>query len=143
VFPTLLLLSKQARGENFAAIVGSMAFAFENHATTLLLVNKVVAATRFDGLTFTFYNSHTPATDLRITAASNANIQPQESLVSGEVQIAGGVGNRGVMGSVDLYNPATSAWMETGNLKVGIPANTLTPQFNTRSLVWCRVIVAF
>lgn len=137
VFPFLLPLAQQARGDDFAAMVGSVAIAFENRDTALVQVKKVMTTTRPDVLTFTFYNKNIPATDARIATAT------PDTLVNGEVLITGGVGNRGVTGSLDLYNPATATWLSTANLTAGLPANTVAPQFTTRALVWCKIIVAF
>jgi hypothetical protein len=142
VFPFSILLTQQARGDDLA-IFGSMAIAFENLATTFLSVNKAVAARKYDGVIFAFHNNYNPATNAQVTAGNLVNTPPQASSARGDILFTGGIGNRGLIGLVDIYNPVTATWMGSGNLAIGLPANTTSPPFNMRALVWCSFIVAF
>lgn len=141
VFPFSPLFTQQARGDDLA-IFSKIASAFDNLATTFLPVSKDVAAKKFNGVIYTFNNNYKP-TNSQVTAGSLVSTLPQASSARGEILLTGGIGNNGIIGLVDIYNPVTATWLSAGNLTTGLSANETKSRFNVRALLWCSIIVAF
>jgi hypothetical protein len=142
VFSFSALVTQKAHGDDLA-VFSNVASAFENLATTLFPFNKDGAARKFDGVIFKFYNNYQPATNAQGSAGSIVSNISQTPSAKGEVMLAGGVGGRGLIGLVDLYNPVTATWLNSGVVTTTTPEDATAPRFNIKALIWCSFVVAF